>query len=137
MERRVKVLVLTFVLLAFLSGCGKSEFEKMYNETYAAYLSADIKVAESSLRAFDEYLKARIDAEETLTAEHFLIESRIVTNIRMYDIFNYDGNQDEAGNSFDVIDHLLPAHRSMEESDVLRLLEEIQRDHMHRPRWKN
>lgn len=125
--------ILVFLLLL---GCGRSSFVQMYEDSYAAYISGDINVAELSLRAFDDYLRKKIESNSTPDDQIHYLDSRIVTNVRLYDIYSYKGDRTSAERVIHVIQELSSGSTLVTEEDVIELINAVQKDANHRPKWK-
>ena len=121
------------VLILIIAGCGRSAFEEKYEQAEDAYMSDNLKYAEETLLGFDEFLEQRIDQKES--PDDYLIQSRLLTNIRLYEIYQYLNRTDLAQSKLLIIKSLEGAESS--EDGIRELISEVESDPSYRPAWKD
>ena len=135
----MKVVICYFILgLCFLIfGCTSSEYNKLYDDAEMAYLGDDVKKAEQELISFENFLKRRLENGP----KEYLKSALILTNIRLFDVYSFLGEKENAENRIDTANELRIKFDDKDKEVITRevlnyFIQKVQHNDRNTPGWK-
>jgi hypothetical protein len=102
-----------------------------------AYLGDDVKKAEQELISFENFLKRRLENEP----KEYLKSALILTNIRLFDVYSFLGEKENAENRIDNANELRIKFDDKDKEVITRevlnyFIQKVQHNDRNTPGWK-